>query len=91
MELDRSLILHTNADTAEQAIELWAHHYYQIEPHPEIHHPDTASTENRGCGLGLEYHNLVTYQIIVVRYRYSARGHWHVGYVGYAPTIKKIQ
>jgi hypothetical protein len=89
MELDRSLIMHTTALTADDAIKHWAHHYHQIERHPEIDTPDTASVDERGRGLGVPYHNLITYRIVVVRYRYSARGHWRVGYVGYAPTITK--
>jgi hypothetical protein len=82
--------MHTNAPTAQQAIEQWAHHYHQIERHPDIDTPDTASVEDRGRGLGTEYHNRITYQIIVVRYRYSPRGHWRVGYVGYAPTTLSL-
>jgi hypothetical protein len=88
--MNASDIMHTDQPTSEQAIAQWKHHFYQIEPNlAQPQYPDQTIVET-GVGLGATYRNAITYKIIVVQYRYTPRGQWRVGYIGYAPITTKI-
>ena len=88
--LMQSQIMHTNQPTAEQAVAQWAHHYYQIVPNPaQTLYPDQTVIES-GEGMGQSYRHEITYKIVVVQYRYTPRGRWITGYVGYAPVTTTI-
>jgi hypothetical protein len=82
-------IMHTNELTAEQAIATWSHHFYQLKPDlTQPQYPDQTIIET-WTGLGKAYRHVITYKIAVVQYRYTPRGQWRVGYIGYNPIKKQ--
>lgn len=86
MSLPSAYIMRSTAITPERAIAQWRHKFTpgSVEAHPEIHYPETWTYISEGEGLGLRYRNQEVWKIVVVRYRYSPRGHWSIGYIGYA-------